>query len=113
MHGPRARCRCILEDSYAVSTGQLLENELEQSRVMHVVVRVFLVYGVHGQAKFTAIVGFGGCLDVGQQREHELWDANDNTIRGHSCHVQLHQLHVDADLLAKVEVVVDNFEQLL
>ncbi len=42
-----------------------------------------------------------------------MWDTNDNTIRGHLCHVWLHQLHVDADLLAKVEVVVDNLEQLL
>jgi hypothetical protein len=68
---------------------------------------------MHGRAKLMAIVGFGGCLDVGQQCERELWDTNDDTICGHSCHVQLHQLHVDADLLAKVEVVVDNFEQLL
>ncbi len=80
---------------------------------MHVVVRVFLAYGVHDQVKFTAIVGFGGCLDVGQQREHELWDTNDDTVHGQSCRVWLHQLHVDADLLAKVKVVVDNFEQLL
>ncbi len=77
------------------------------------VVRVLLAYGVHGQAKFTAIAGFGGCFDVGQQRERELWDTNDNTVRGHSCRVRLHQLHVDADLLAKVKVVVDNLEQLL
>jgi hypothetical protein len=80
---------------------------------MHVVVCVFLAYGVHGRAKFTAIVGFGGCLNVGQQRERELWDTNDNTVCGHLCRIRLHQLNVDADLLAKVKAVVDNFEQLL
>jgi hypothetical protein len=77
------------------------------------VVCVLLVDGVHGQAKFAAIIGFGCHLDIGQQHEHELWDTNDNTIHGHSCRVQLHQLHVDADLFAKVEVVVDNLDQLL
>ncbi len=77
------------------------------------VVRVLLAYGVHGQAKFAAIVGFGGCFDVGQQRERELWDTNDDIIRGHSCRIQLHQLHVDADLLAEVGAVVDNLKQLL
>ncbi len=101
MCGPCARFWCILEDLYAIGTRQLLKNELEQSYVMHVVVCVILAYGVHGQAKFMAIVRIGGCLDVGQQREHELWDTNDYTVRGHSCRVQLHQLHVDADLLAK------------
>jgi hypothetical protein len=60
-----------------------------------------------------AIVRFSGCLDVGKQRERELWDTNDDTVRGHLCRVWLHQLHVEADFLAKVEVVVDNFEQLL
>ncbi len=110
MRGPRARCRCVFEDLYAVGARQLLENELKQSCVVHVVVCIFFTYGVHGQEKFTAIVGFGGCLDVGQQRECELWDTNDDTLCGHSWHVQLHQLHVDADLLGKVKVVVDNFD---
>jgi hypothetical protein len=113
VRGPCAWCWCILEDPYTVSARQLLENEVEQSRIMHVVACVLLAYGVHGRAKFTAIVGFGGCLDVGQQREHELWDTNDDTIRGHLCHVQLHQLHVDADLPAEVKAVVDNLKQLL
>jgi hypothetical protein len=87
VHGPRAWCRCILEDPYAVSARQLLENELEQSHIVHVVVRVLLAYGVHGRAKFMAIVGFSGCLNVCQQHERELWDTNDDTVRGHSCHV--------------------------
>ena len=113
MHGLRAWCRCVFEDAYAVGACQLLENELKQSRVVHVVVHVFLAYGVHGRVKFTAIVGFGGCLNVSQQHECELWDTNDDTILGHLCRVQLHQLQVDADLLAKVEVVVDNLKQLL
>ncbi len=112
MRGPRA-CWCVLEDPYTVSARQLLENELEQSRIVHVVVRVLVAYGVHGRAKFTATVGFGGCFDVGQQLERELWDTNEDTIRGYSCRVQLHQLHVDADLLAEVEAVVDNLKQLL
>ncbi len=81
--------------------------------IVHVVVRVLLAYGVHGWAKFAAIVRFGGCFDVGQQRECELWDTNDDTIHSHSCRIWLHQLHVDTDLLAKVKVVVDNLEQLL
>ena len=113
MRGPCARCRCVLEDLYAINARQLLENDLDQSCIVHMVVHVFLANGVHGQAKFMANIGFGGRLNIGQQRERELWDTNDNTIRGHSCHVQLHQLHVDADLLAKVKVVVDNLEQLL
>ena len=43
----------------------------------------------------------------------ELWDSNDNAIRGHLCRVQLHQLHVDTDLLAKVEGVIDHLKRLL
>ncbi len=86
---------------------------MEQSCIVHVVVHVLLAYGVHGRAKFTAIVRFGGCFDVGQQRERELWDTNEDTIRCHLCRVQLHQLHVDADLLAEVKDVVDNLKQLL
>ncbi len=113
MRGPCAWCWWVLEDPDAVGTCQLLENDLEQSCIVHVVVHVYLEYGVHGQAKFTAIIGFGGRLDVGQQHEHELWDANDDTICSHLHHIQLHQLHVDADLLAKVEVVVDSLKQLL
>ncbi len=77
------------------------------------IVRVFLAGSVHGRAKFTSIIGFGCRLDVGQQCERELWDTDDNAIRGHSCCVQLHQLHDDADLLAKVEGVIDHLEQLL
>ncbi len=80
---------------------------------MQVVVRVLLVDGVHGLAKFTAVIGFGGRLDVGQQLKRELWDTNDNNICGHLCHVQLHHPYVDADLLAKVEVVINQLHQLL
>ncbi len=59
---------------------------------------------------FTSVICFGGCLDVGQQRECELWDTNDDAIRGHSCRVRLHQLHVDADLLAKIKLVIDHLD---
>ncbi len=48
MHGPRARCVCVLEDPYAVGARQLLENELEQSYVVHLDVRLLLAYGMHG-----------------------------------------------------------------
>jgi hypothetical protein len=65
---------------------------------------------MHGRSKFASVIGFGGGLDVGQQCERELWDTNDNAIRGHLCRIQLHQLHVDADLLAKVECVVDHLK---
>ena len=68
---------------------------------------------MHGRSKFTSIIGFGCSLDVGQQCERELWDTNDNAIHGHLCCVWLHQLHVDADLLAKVEGVIDHLKQLL
>jgi len=71
-----------------------------------------LVDGVHGRAKFTSIIGFGGGLDVGQQCERELWGTDDDSIRGHSCRIRLHQLHVDADL-AKVKWVIDHLDQLL
>jgi hypothetical protein len=54
---------------------------------MHVVVRLLLADGMHCQAKFVAVIGFGGHLDVGQQRKCELWDTNDDTICGHLCHV--------------------------
>ncbi len=77
---------------------------------MHVIVCVLLVDSMHGRSKFASIIGFGGRLDVGQQCERELWDTNDNAIHGHSCRVQLHQLHVDADLLAKVKCVVDHLK---
>ncbi len=77
------------------------------------VIRVLLAYGVHGRAKFASVIGFDGRFDIGKQCEHELWDTNDDTIRGHLCCIQLHQLHVDADLLAKVEIVVNKLEQLL
>jgi hypothetical protein len=82
-----ALCQCVLENLDALGTLQLTENDLELSHVVHMVVRVLLAYGVHGQAKFTAIIGFGGHLNAGQQCECELWDTNDNTIRGHSCHI--------------------------
>ncbi len=52
-------------------------------------------------------------LNVGQQCKHELWDTNDYTICGHLCCDRLHQLHVDADLLAKVVVVINHLDQLL
>ncbi len=87
MRSPCAWRRCVLEDPDAVGIHQLLENDLEQSRIMHVVVPVFLAYGMHGRAKFMAIIGFDGHLDVGQQRERELWDTNDDTVQGHSCRV--------------------------
>jgi hypothetical protein len=80
---------------------------------MHVVVRVLLADGVHGSAKFATVIRFGGRLNVGQQRKRELWDTNDDTMCGHLCHVQLYQLHIDADLLAKFKVVVNNLDQLL
>ena len=80
---------------------------------MYVIVCILLADGLHGRAKFTSIIGFGGGLDVGQQCERELWDTNDDSIRGHLCHVQLHQPHVDADLLAKVKWVIDHLNQLL
>ena len=47
---------------------------------MYVIVCILLVDGVHGRAKFASIIGFGGCLDVGQQCERELWDTNDDSI---------------------------------
>ena len=77
---------------------------------MHVIVCVLLADSMHGQSKFVSIIGFGGRLDVGQQCERELWDTNDNAIRGHACRVQSHQLHVDADLLVKVKGVIDHLE---
>ncbi len=77
---------------------------------MHMIVCVLLANSMHGRSKFASIIGFGGHLDVGQQCKHELWDTNNNAIRGHSCNVRLHQLHVDADLLAKVECVVDQLK---
>ncbi len=80
---------------------------------MYVIVCILLADGVHGRAKFTSIIGFGGSLDIGQQCEHELWDTDDDSRRGHSCRVCLHQLHVDADLLAKVKWVIDYLNQLL
>jgi hypothetical protein len=83
------------------------------SSVVYVIVCVLLADGVHGRVKFTSIIGFGGCLDVGKQCERELWDTDDDSIRGHSCRVRLHQLHVDADLLAKVKWVIDHLNQLL
>ncbi len=43
VRGPCARCRCILEEAYAIDACQLLENELAQSRVVHVVVHVLLI----------------------------------------------------------------------
>ncbi len=54
---------------------------------MHVIVCVLLADSMHGRSKFTSIIGFGGRLNVGQQCEHELWDTNDNAIRGHLCRV--------------------------
>ena len=80
---------------------------------MNVIVCVLLADGVHGKAKFGAVIGFGGLLNVGQQHQHELWDTNDDTICGHSCCIQLHQLHIDADLLAKVKGVIYHLNQLL
>ncbi len=80
---------------------------------MHMIVCVLLADGMYGRAKFAAIIGFGGHLDVGQQHTHELWDTNHNAICGHPCHVQLHQLHVNADHLARIEGVIDHFNQLL
>ncbi len=77
------------------------------------VVCVLLVDGMHRRAKFVAVIRFGGRLDIGQQRKRELWDTNDYTICGLSCRIQLHQFHVDADLLAKVEGVVNDLDQLL
>ncbi len=43
---------------------------------MHVILRVLLADGVHGRAKFAAVIGFGGHLNVGQQCKGELWDTN-------------------------------------
>jgi hypothetical protein len=45
---------------------------------VYVIVCVLLADGVHGRSKFTSVIGFGGCLDVGQQCEHELWDSDDD-----------------------------------
>jgi hypothetical protein len=59
----------------------------EQCSIMHMVVCAFFVDGVHCQAEFVAVVGFSGRFNVGQQSEHELWDANDNAVCGHLCHV--------------------------
>ena len=80
---------------------------------MYMIICVLLADGMYGRAKFMSIIGFGGSLDVGQQCERELWDTDDDTIRGHLCRVGLHQLHVDADLLAKVKWVIDHLDQLL
>jgi len=56
---------------------------------MYVIVCVLLVDSMQGRSKFVSIIGFGfgGCLDVDQQCERELWDTDDNAIRGHSCRV--------------------------
>ncbi len=80
---------------------------------MNVIVCVLLADGVHGKAKFGAVMGFGGLLNVGQQHQHELWDTNDDTICGHLHRIQVHQLHVDADLLVTVKVVINHLDQLL
>ena len=77
---------------------------------MYMIVCVLLADGVHGRSKFTSVIGFGGGLDVGQQCERELWDSDDDSVCGHSCRIQLHQLHVDADLLAKVKLVIDHLD---
>ncbi len=74
---------------------------------MYVIDCVLLADGVRRE------IGFGGGLDVGQKCERELWHTNDESIRGHLCRVQLHQLHVDADLLVKVKWVIDHLDQLL
>ena len=80
---------------------------------MYVIVCVLLADGVHGGSKFTSVIRFGGGLDVDQQCERELWDTDDDSTCGHSGRVRLHQLHVDADLLAKVKWVIDHLDQLL
>ncbi len=72
MCGSCARCQCILEDPHAVGARQLLYNDLEQSCIVHVVVHVLLADGMHDQAKFMAVIGFGGRLNIGQQHEHDL-----------------------------------------
>jgi hypothetical protein len=77
-----------------------------------VIVRVLLVNNVHGQAKFVAVVGFSQGFNVGQQREYKLRCANDDALRGNSCHVRLQELHVYTDLLAKIEGVIDQLKKL-
>ncbi len=60
-----------------------------------------------------SILGFGCILNVGYERQCELGNADCDSIRGHSCRIQLHQLHVDTDLFLEVEGVVDYLQQLL
>ena len=52
---------------------------------MCVIVCILLADSMHGRSKFVSIIRFGGCLNVGQQCERELWDTNDDAIHGHSC----------------------------
>ena len=71
---------------------------------MYVIVCVLLADSMHGRSKFASIIRFGGCLDVGQQCERE------RRIPMTMPYVALHQIHVDTDLLVKVECVVDYLE---
>ncbi len=80
---------------------------------MYMVVRVFFANSLDCQSKFASILGFGCILNVGYERQCELGNADCNSIRGHSCRVQLHQLHVDTDLFLEVIGVVDYLQQLL
>ncbi len=79
---------------------------------MYMVVRVIFANSLHCQSKFASILGFGCILNVGYERQCQLRDADCNSIRGHSCRIQLHQLHVDTDLFSKVKGVVEYLQQL-
>ncbi len=76
------------------------------------VVRVFFANSLHCRSKFASILGFDCILDVGYEFQYQLRDADRDSIRGHSCHIRLHQLHVDTDLFSKVKGVVDYLQQL-
>ena len=55
---------------------------------MYVIVCVLLADDVHGRAKFIAVFGFSRGFGVGQKCEYDLWYADDDTVRGHPCHVR-------------------------
>ena len=95
------------------SSCHLRQNNLEQCYIVHMIVCILFVDGMHCWAEFTAIIGFGASLKVGQQSDCGMPMTMSYVAISVTFNCISSQLHVHADFLLEIKGMVNPLNQLL
>ena len=104
---------CILELVHDVGSCELGQDPLDGGCVMHMIVQIFFVSGLHDWTELVALVVLRCHLNIGKDCESNLWLCDGDTVGGHLCGLCLEELGTCADLFLEVEYKVDNLNKLV